>query len=377
MVASEFDRLSDRDIDAFPELPLVLARCTPQTKVKLIHALHRRNKYVAMTGDGVNDAPAVKNADVGIAMGLGGSDVTKQASDITLTDDNFSSIVKAVAEGRRLFSNIRKFTLHLLSGNVSEVVILILGLAIKDASGTSIFPMSPIQILYLNMITSSPIALALGAERASSDLMRVPPSEKGRQLWNRELFIDTLFYGCLMGMLSLGNFLISIAIFNEGSFQNLPVGCNEVKSDSVERCSILLTARGVSFISLSLFLLIHGLNCRHPNRSMFAMRFFSNRLLVLAIALGIVVTLPTCYIPFLNYHIFSQRALGLIEWGLILGGILLFILLSEMYKFVKRRKLYLGHPHGLLAGSDNSLESATDEPEVNKVECLVIGPPQE
>lgn len=122
--ASEFDAMSDAEIDALPTLPLVIARCAPETKVKMIEALHRRNKFAAMTGDGVNDAPSLQRADVGIAMGLNGSDVAKSASDIVLTDDNFVSIVNAIEEGRRMFDNIQKFILHLLASNVGEVILL-------------------------------------------------------------------------------------------------------------------------------------------------------------------------------------------------------------------------------------------------------------
>ena len=135
ITASDFEKLSESEIDALENLPRVLARCSPESKVKLIDALHRRGKLVAMTGDGVNDAPAVKRADIGIAMGLAGSDVTKNASDITLTDDNFVTILKAVEEGRVIFKNIQKFTLHLLCGNVSEVIVLIIGLALRDSEG--------------------------------------------------------------------------------------------------------------------------------------------------------------------------------------------------------------------------------------------------
>lgn len=141
--AAEFDKMTDAEIDALPELPFVIARCAPETKVRMIEALHRRNKFAAMTGDGVNDSPSLKLADVGIAMGLNGSDVAKSASDIVLTDDNFASIVNAVEEGRRMFDNIQRFVLHLLTSNVGEVILLICGLGFQDSRGFSVFPLSP------------------------------------------------------------------------------------------------------------------------------------------------------------------------------------------------------------------------------------------
>lgn len=138
--ASTFDKMSEVEIDRM-ELPLVLARCSPETKVKFIQALHRRGKFVAMTGDGTNDAPAIKLSDVGIAMGMNGSDVAKEASAIVLTDDNFASIVAAVREGRRLFANIVKFAMSFLGANVAEIVVLVFGLAVRSSANEAIFPM--------------------------------------------------------------------------------------------------------------------------------------------------------------------------------------------------------------------------------------------
>lgn len=171
MTAAEFEMLDERTIDAMVRLPPVIARCSPTTKVLVIEALHRRGRFVAMTGDGVNDSPSLKSADVGIAMGLAGSDVAKNASDIVLTDDNFASIVAAVEEGRRAFENIQKFVLHLLVTNIAEVLVLVVGLAFRDESGFSVFPLSPIQILWINLVTSGFPAIGLGLGRASRDIM--------------------------------------------------------------------------------------------------------------------------------------------------------------------------------------------------------------
>lgn len=155
MTAGAFDKLSDENIDSLPVLlSLVIARRTPNTKVRMIEALHRRKCFVAMTGDGVNDSPSLKRADIGIAMGQGGSDVAKDASDIVLTDDNFASILNAVEEGRRMFDNIQKFILHLLAENIAQACTLLVGLAFKDDSGLSVFPLAPVEILRVIMITS-------------------------------------------------------------------------------------------------------------------------------------------------------------------------------------------------------------------------------
>ena len=155
ITAQEFDRMSDHQIDALTHLPLVVARCSPQTKVKMVKAIHRRGRLTAMTGDGVNDSPSLKAADVGIAMGLAGSDVARQAAEIVLADDNFATIVGAVEEGRRIFDNLVKFMLHLMSSNCAEVIVLVMGLAFMDSSGRPVYPLSPVQILWENLITSA------------------------------------------------------------------------------------------------------------------------------------------------------------------------------------------------------------------------------
>jgi P-type Na+/K+ transporter len=154
---------------------LVIARCAPQTKVRMIEALHRRKCFVAMTGDGVNDSPSLKRADVGIAMGQSGSDVAKEASDIVLTDDNFASILNAVEEGRRMFDNIQKFILHVLSENIAQAITLLIGLAIKDDNNISVFPLSPVEIMWLIMITSGFPDMGLGFEVAVPEIMQRPP----------------------------------------------------------------------------------------------------------------------------------------------------------------------------------------------------------
>eukprot|EP01137_Pigoraptor_chileana_P000456 Opistho-2@36690 len=329
MVATEFDRMSDEELDALPELPRVLARCSPKSKVKLIEALHRRGKHVAMTGDGVNDAPAVKNADVGIAMGFGGSDVTKQASDIVLTDDNFATILKAVGEGRRLFSNIAKFVVHLLSGNVSEVVLLILALGFQH-DGLSVFAMSPIQILWLNMVTSSPPSLGLGMEPASPDILIIPPRARNVGLFTKEVILDFLMYGGVMGILTLASF--AVVVYGVGNGIE-GADCNNKYSSE---CDNVFRGRTVTFVQLSLMLLILAYACRHERKSMLRMRWRDNKVLAWTLLFGVVTTIPTPYIPYLNKSILHQAPITW-EWGLIAGNLLFFVVAIELYKLAKRR----------------------------------------
>jgi P-type Na+/K+ transporter len=166
MAAQDFDRMSSSQIDALSSLPLVVARCSPQTKAQMVKAIHRRGRQAAMTGDGVNDCPSLKIADVGIAMGLAPSDVARQASEIVLADDNFAAIVAAVEEGRRLFDNLLKFMLHLMSSNFAEAIVLVVGLAFIDSEGTSVYPLSAVQILWENLVTSIFPAFGYGPRRS-------------------------------------------------------------------------------------------------------------------------------------------------------------------------------------------------------------------
>jgi potassium/sodium efflux P-type ATPase len=182
MTAHDFDQLSDDEIDRLPELPLVVARCSPTTKVRMIEALHRRKRYVAMTGDGVNDSPSLQKANVGIAMGLGGSDVAKSASDIVLSDDNFASILNAVEEGRRIFDNVQKFMLHVLAANVAFVTTLLVGLVYKDGEGTSIFQITPVEILFMLLVAGAFTETGLGFESASPDILNRPPQSVSASL---------------------------------------------------------------------------------------------------------------------------------------------------------------------------------------------------
>ncbi|KAI8051574.1 potassium/sodium efflux P-type ATPase [Syncephalis plumigaleata] len=347
MPASQFDVLSDEELKNISELPLVVARCSPDTKVKMIGALHARNRVVAMTGDGVNDSPSLKIADIGIAMGLGGSDVAKQASDIVLTDDNFSTIVRAIAEGRRIFANIQKFVLHLMSANVAEVIALVIGLVFSDSEGVSVYPMSPLQILFLNMITSSPPAMALGVEPATRDIMLRPPRRIGRGLFAPEVVCDIFYYGFWMGILSLSNFVLVIYGFGDGQ---LGSNCNHDFSDA---CNLVFKARGTGYATLTLLILIHTLNCRSLRAPQWTPRNFrrlnKSKPVVFSMLLGILLLFPALYIPVVNTEVFKHKPLTW-EWALVIIAVVIFIILSELYRWIKRRCL---RPEYIQAAGDD------------------------
>lgn len=342
MTASKFDKLSDNEIDRLPVLPLVIARCSPNTKVRMIEALHRRKCFAAMTGDGVNDSPSLKRADVGIAMGQAGSDVAKDASDIILTDDNFASILNAVEEGRRMFDNIQKFVLHLLAENIAQACTLLIGLAFKDATGLSVFPLAPVEILWVIMITSGMPDMGLGFEKAAPDIMARPPVSLQKGIFSMEVIVDMLVYGLWMATLCLSAFSIVLFGFGDG---NLGVNCNDHYS---EQCDHVFRARATTFVCLTWFALFLAWEMVDMRRSFFRMqpgsrRYFTqwiydiwrNKFLFWAIMAGFLTIFPTLYIPVINHVVFKHHGISW-EWGVVFVEAALFFMGVEAWKWAKR-----------------------------------------
>ncbi|CAI4210270.1 unnamed protein product [Parascedosporium putredinis] len=248
MTAREFDKLTEDEIDQLPLLPLVIARCAPSTKVRMIEALHRRKKFAAMTGDGVNDSPSLKQSDVGIAMGQAGSDVAKEASDIILTDDNFASILNAVEEGRRMFDNIQKFVLHVLAQNIAQACTLLIALAFKDHTRLSVFPLSPVEIMCL------------------PDIMKRPPQNLKQGVFTPELMLDMLVYGLWMAALCLSSFVLVLYGFGDGEIGE---NCNNHYS---EGCDTVFRARATCFTAMVWFSLFLAIEMMDLRRSFFRMK---------------------------------------------------------------------------------------------------------
>merc|ERR1719282_2091742 len=255
----------------------------------MIEALHRRERFCAMTGDGVNDSPSLKRSDVGIAMGQAGSDVAKDASDIILTDDNFASILAAIEEGRRTFDNIQKFVLHLLAQNIAQALTLLVGLAFKDSRGISVFPLAPVEILWIIMITSGIPDMGLGFEVAEPNVMKRPPQSLKAGIFTWQIMIDLVLYG-----------------FGNG---NLGENCNE----NLEGCETVFRARATCFATLTWFSLFLAWEVIDMRRSFFRMqpdskKYFTqwfwdiwrNKFLFSAVIFGLVMMFPLLYIPVIN-----------------------------------------------------------------------------
>lgn len=340
MAASEFDELTDDQIDELPVLPLVIARCAPQTKVRMINALHRREKFCAMTGDGVNDSPSLKKADVGIAMGQNGSDVAKDASDIVLTDDNFASILHAIEEGRRMAANIQKFILQLLAENVAQAIYLMVGLAFQDEDGLSVFPLSPVEVLWILVVTSCFPAMGLGQEKAADDILEQPPN---RHIFTKEIIIDMLALGLFMAISCMLSFVV--VVFGDGD-GNLGRNCNNSDGDS---CNLVFRGRSASFATMTWCALVLAWECIHPTNSLFYMRqdtdnpwwkqtaidLWDNQFLFWSVIGGFVTVFPVVYIPVINDKVFLHDPIGW-EWGLSVACVLFFLVAAEAWKWGKR-----------------------------------------
>jgi Ca2+-transporting ATPase len=308
LTGTELDRLSDDELARIVEQVTVYARVSAEHKLRIVKAWKVRGAIVAMTGDGVNDAPAVKEADIGVAMGVTGTDVTKEAADMVVTDDNFASIAAAVEEGRGIFDNIRKTIYFLLSCNVSEVLVMLFATLIGLP-----LPLLPIQILWMNLVTDGFPALALAVDPKSPDLMKQPPRRPEARLLDGGTLLAIGAQGVMLGAVALGVFAYSLYGLHQ----------------EVEQ------ARTVTFTVMVIAQLVHAFNCRSERLSLFQVGMWTNRPLLLAFSFSLLIQVAVLTVP-AAAPIFKVAPLPIEDWVLMGAMGLLPFLLMELIKALRR-----------------------------------------
>jgi calcium-translocating P-type ATPase len=302
----------------------VYARVAPEHKLLIVDALRADGSIVAMTGDGVNDAPALKKADIGIAMGITGTEVAKEAADMILTDDNFATIVSAVREGRGIFANIRKFLRYLLSSNIGEVLTMLLGvifagvIGLDGVPGGIAVPLLATQILWINLLTDSAPALALGVDPPPDDAMTRPPRGLKDRVIDAQMLTDVLFVGLVMGVATL---------------LTLDAG---LTGGLIEGQHGITEARTMAFTTLVLAQLFNCFNARSDRESAFH-HLFTNRTLWVAIAVSLLLQIAVVNVPFLNAA-FDTSPLAGSEWLLCAAMASSVLWANEIWKLAKRRR---------------------------------------
>lgn len=308
LTGAELDRMNESQLENMAPSVSVYARVSPKHKLMIVRVLKKLGHIVAMTGDGVNDAPAVKEADIGVSMGITGTDVTKEASSMVLLDDNFATIVAAVEEGRVIYNNIRKFIRYMLACNLGEVLTMFLGMIMWLP-----IPLLPIQILWVNLVTDGLPAIALGLDPAENDIMMRKPRGAKDHIFSHGLLKLIVSRGIFIGLSTLGVF-VSILYF----------------VDNVE------LARTGAFMTLVMTQLIHVFECKSETKNIFEIPIFNNIPLIFAVLCSLVMILGVVYIPVLQ-TIFETVPLGLNEWLLILGFTLMGPVLSSLLGVNRKR----------------------------------------
>jgi len=302
----EIELLTDDELDNLVEDVCVYARVSPEHKVRIVDSWQRKGMIVAMTGDGVNDAPAIKSADIGVGMGITGTDVSKAASDMVLTDDNFATIVAAVEEGRKIFTNIKKAVKFLLSSNMGEVIALF----IATMLGWQLF--RPVHILWINLVTDTFPALALGVEPAEGDVMSQKPRNSKAPFFNKKMWFEILTHGVVEGGIALGVYLYALNAFDG------------------------ITATTMAFVTLGLTQLFHALGSRFDEKS-FMSGPFTNKSMILAFVVSALLQILVVVIEPIRTA-FSLAMLDGWQWLVAVGSSVLMLVYMEIEKAIKRLK---------------------------------------
>ena len=327
----ELDQLDDAALDENVEHIAVYARVSPENKIRIVKAWQRKGQVVSMTGDGVNDAPAVKTADIGVAMGITGTEVTKESAKMILADDNFSTIVAAVREGRGIFDNIRKFLRYLLSSNVGEVFTVfggvmlagVLGITQPESTGVTL-PLLATQLLWINLLTDAAPALAMGVDPQTEDVMNRKPRKLTDHVIDRDMWIDIAFIGIIMAAVTLIGMDMHLA---GGLFTDRSV-------DALGHEAQLTEARTMGFTILVFAQLFNAIASRSSRQSAFV-GLFSNKWLWGAIGLSVVLQLLVIYVPFLNGP-FGTTPLSPLAWVECICLAAFVLIASEIYKAIMR-----------------------------------------
>lgn len=311
ITGNEIERMSQEELEKKIHLYSVFARVSPEHKVKIVKAFQKKGEVVAMTGDGVNDAPALKTADIGCAMGLSGTDVAKEASDMILTDDNFATIIQAVKQGRGIFENIKKTVHFLLSSNIGEIITVLVAFLMGIPT-----PLLAIQLLWINLVTDSLPALALGVEPIDPDVMRQKPISSKKSIFSGSMGYNICVEGCFIGAISLLAFVIGIKFFDTGV--NPIIG------------------RTMAFCVLSLSQLVHAFNMR-SEKSFFTYGFLRNPQMTISFIVCLFLQLSVVSVDSIS-NIFKTEQLNFVQWSIVAALSLSILFFVEIEKFIAKVK---------------------------------------
>ena len=345
VTGSDLRNMDDAVLNAIVEDVRVFARVDPEHKLRIVAALQKKGHIVAMTGDGINDAPALKAANIGVAMGITGTDVSKEAADMVLTDDNFASIVKAIEEGRGIYDNIRKYLIYLLSSNAGELMTMFAGVMLAGLFGLAsadaglFLPLLAAQLLWINLITDGPPALALGIEPKDSDVMERYPRQRGTGVLTSD---DWLRLAAIGAVMMVGTLAVLDAYYPGGLFSPFATGSGPNVADEAY-------ARTMAFTTLMMFQLFNAFNCRSSWRSAFS-GLLDNPWLIAAVVLSLLMHVLVVYVPFLQTA-FHTVPLTLGDWLIATAVAATLLIVMELTKLVLRRRSTVTPERALLRGS--------------------------